>query len=39
MKEGTDIVFAREVANHINSDHTEFIYEAEEGLAAIKDVI
>jgi len=27
MKEGTDIVFAREVAKHIQSDHTEFIYE------------
>lgn len=27
MKEGTDIVFAREVAKHIDSDHTEFIYE------------
>jgi asparagine synthase (glutamine-hydrolysing) len=26
MKEGTDIVFAREVAKHIDSDHTEFIY-------------
>lgn len=26
MKEGTDIVFAREVATHIGSDHSEFIY-------------
>lgn len=39
MKEGTDIIYAREVAQHIGSDHTEFIYEAEEGLAAIKDVV
>jgi asparagine synthase (glutamine-hydrolysing) len=39
MKEGTDIVYAREVAKHIDSDHTEFIYEAEEGLNAINDVI
>jgi len=39
MKEGTDIVFAREVAKHIQSDHTEFIYEPEEGLQSINDVI
>lgn len=26
MKEGTDIVYAREVASHIGSDHTEYIY-------------
>lgn len=26
MKEGTDIIFAREVADHIGSDHTEYIY-------------
>ncbi len=39
MREGTDIVYAREVAKHIDSDHTEFIYEAEEGLNAINDVI
>jgi asparagine synthase (glutamine-hydrolysing) len=29
MKEGTDIVYARQVASHINSNHTEFIYEPE----------
>ena len=39
MKEGTDIVYAREVAEHIGSDHTEFIYEAEEGLKSLKEVI
>jgi asparagine synthase (glutamine-hydrolysing) len=39
MREGTDIVFARQVAKHIDSDHTEFIYEAEEGLKALNDVI
>jgi len=39
MKEGTDIVFAREVAKHIDSDHTEFIYEPEEGLNSLNDVI
>jgi len=39
MKEGTDIIYAREVAKHIGSNHTEFIYEAEEGLESIKDVI
>lgn len=26
MKEGTDIIYAREVAKHIGSNHTEFIY-------------
>lgn len=26
MREGTDIVYARAVAEHIGSDHTEFIY-------------
>lgn len=39
MKEGTDIIYAREVAKHIKSDHTEFVYQPEEGLNAIKDVI
>ena len=39
MAEGTDIKFAREVAEHIGSEHTEFIYAAEEGLDSIKDVI
>jgi len=39
MKEGTDIVFAREVAKHIDSDHTEFIYEPEEGLNSLNEVI
>jgi asparagine synthase (glutamine-hydrolysing) len=39
MKEGTDIVYAREVAKHIQSDHTEFIYEEKEGLDSINDVI
>ncbi len=39
MKEGTDIIFAREVAAHIGSDHTEFLYEPEDGLESIKDVI
>ena len=39
MKEGTDIVFAREVADHIGSEHTEYIYQPEEGLNHLKDVI
>lgn len=39
MKEGTDIVFAREVAAHIGSEHTEFIYDPQEGLDALKNVL
>ena len=39
MSGGTDLVFARKVAEHIGSEHTEVIFTAEEGLAAIEDVI
>jgi len=39
MKEGTDLVYARQVASHIGSNHTEYIYEPEEGLNHLKDVI
>jgi asparagine synthase (glutamine-hydrolysing) len=39
MNEGTDLFFARKVANYIGSNHTEVFFTPEEGLAAIKDVI
>jgi asparagine synthase (glutamine-hydrolysing) len=39
MNEGTDLKFARMVADHIGSNHTEVFFTPEEGLAAIPDVI
>ena len=39
MNDGTDIEYARKVAAHIGSDHTEFIFTVEEGLDAIENVI
>jgi asparagine synthase (glutamine-hydrolysing) len=39
MNEGTDLQFARKVAKHIGSTHTEVFFTPEEGLAAIPDVI
>ena len=39
MSEGTDLQFARKVAQHIGSNHTEVMFTEEEGLAAINDVI
>ena len=39
MKGGTDLDYARQVANHINSNHTEVYFTPEEGIQAIKDVI
>lgn len=39
MAEGTDLKYAREVAAHIGSQHTEVHFTPEEGLAAIPDVI
>jgi asparagine synthase (glutamine-hydrolysing) len=36
---GTDLKYARMVANHIGSNHTEVLFSPEEGLAAIPDVI
>jgi asparagine synthase (glutamine-hydrolysing) len=39
MSEGTDLKFARDVAAHIGSIHTEVFFTPEEGLAAIPDVI
>jgi asparagine synthase (glutamine-hydrolysing) len=36
---GTDLLYAREVAQHIRSDHTEVYFTPQEGLDAIEDVI
>ena len=36
---GTDLLYAREVAKHIRSDHTEVFFTPHEGLDAIPDVI
>ena len=39
MSEGTDLQYARLVAKHIGSNHTEVFFTPEEGLDAINDVI
>ena len=39
MSKGTDFKYAKMVADHIKSNHTEVIFTKEEGLNAIKDVI
>lgn len=39
MNEGTDLLYARRVAEHIGSNHTEVFFTPEEGLQAIRDVI
>ena len=39
MKGGTDLMYARLVADHINSEHHEIIFTPEEGLNVINDVI
>jgi len=39
MAEGTDLKYARMVAKHIGSNHTEVLFSPEEGLMAIPDVI
>ena len=39
MSEGTDLLFARKVAEHIGSNHREVFFTPEEGLEAIRDVI
>lgn len=39
MKGGTDMEYARKVAEHIGSNHTEVYFTEEEGLQAIEDVI
>jgi asparagine synthase (glutamine-hydrolysing) len=39
MNEGTDLIYARKVAKHIGSQHTEVHFTAKEGLEAIDDVV
>ena len=39
MRDGTDLQYARMVAEHIGSHHTEVYFTEEEGLEAIYDVI
>jgi asparagine synthase (glutamine-hydrolysing) len=39
MNEGTDLLYARKVADHIGSNHKEIFFTPEEGLEAIRDVI
>jgi len=39
MNDGTDIEYARKVAKHIDSDHTEFNMTLDEGLSVIDEVI
>ena len=39
MSEGTDLIYARKVAKHIGSTHTEVMFTPQEGLAVIDDVI
>ena len=39
MNEGTDLIYARKVAQHIGSLHTEVMFTPQEGLDLIKDVI
>jgi len=39
MKGGTDLIYAKKVAKHINSIHTEFIFTKDEGINIIDDVI
>ena len=39
MTEGTDLLYARKVAKHIGSIHTEVFFTPQEGLDAIKQVV
>ena len=39
MKDGSDLAYAKMVAEHIGSDHTEVIFTKEEALDVINDVI
>lgn len=39
IKGSTDMIYAKKVAEHIGSNHTEVFFTEEEGLNAIKDVI
>ena len=39
MNKGTDLIYARKVAEHIRSNHTEVLFTPQDGLDAIRDVI
>ena len=39
MTEGTDLLYARKVAEHIKSNHTEVFFTEKEGLEVLDDVI
>jgi asparagine synthase (glutamine-hydrolysing) len=39
MEDGTDLAYARMVAKHIDSDHTEFHFTQEEGLEVVKNIV
>lgn len=39
MKGGTDLYYAKIVADHINSEHTEYYFTEEDGINSIEDVI
>jgi asparagine synthase (glutamine-hydrolysing) len=39
MEGGTDLIYARKVAEFLGTDHTEIIFTAEEALSVINDVI
>ena len=39
MNKGTDLLYAKKVADHIGSIHTEVLFTKEEGLESINDVI
>jgi len=39
MKNGSDLLYAKQVANHINSIHTEIYFTPEEGINVLNDVI
>ena len=39
MHEGTDLLYAKKVAEHIGSNHTEIYFTPDEALSVIKDVI
>jgi asparagine synthase (glutamine-hydrolysing) len=39
MKGSTDMIYAKKVADHIGSNHTEVYFTEEEGLEALEDVI
>lgn len=39
MEEGTDLLYARKVAEHIGSNHKEVFFTPQDGLDAIRDVI